>query len=308
MASLVCRWLEMARDGDAPATMAAAVPPGAAARNGTPGGAVGEAGGSGPAGAAGGHAAQQLDEAYYLRQLAKASHCGMLLAPMLLQLPEHASAFPTALPPACRKTAVLPCHLPCHLLNNLFAPCLPSPLQERFDPQLFATVFTSGGSGAPQWLNGLIAEPGGFMSLSVVHPCLASAAVPVVPSFRHTLEFCLPEPAPCGWCGAPTCLFQAMLRMAHLPTLRPPCPHRGPPAGVRAGGAVQELAAAQLCHPQNPDAAGAREGGEGLGVVWGLGAAVACAGQPVGVFDPSWVSCPAHQCPLQVAPAGGSRS
>ncbi|PRW60315.1 Negative elongation factor D [Chlorella sorokiniana] len=32
---------------------------------------------------------------------------------------------------------------------------------ERFDPQLFATVFTSGGSGAPQWLNGLIAEPEG---------------------------------------------------------------------------------------------------------------------------------------------------
>ena len=32
--------------------------------------------------------------------------------------------------------------------------------QERFDPGLFAGVFTSGGSGAPQWLNGLIAEPG----------------------------------------------------------------------------------------------------------------------------------------------------
>lgn len=71
MASLVCRWLEMAQDGDGPASAAAGATPGGGAGGGTPGGAAGEPGGSGPAGAAGGAAAQQLDEAYYLRQLAK---------------------------------------------------------------------------------------------------------------------------------------------------------------------------------------------------------------------------------------------
>lgn len=47
--------------------------------------------------------------------------------------------------------------------------------QERFDPQLFATVFTSGGSGAPQWLNGLIAEPGSCQA--GLPPVLQAAAL-----------------------------------------------------------------------------------------------------------------------------------
>ncbi|EFN60006.1 hypothetical protein CHLNCDRAFT_133173 [Chlorella variabilis] len=117
MASLVCRWLEMteqsgggggggtsgggpgAANGGTAAAAAAASPGSWAAARGGHGGGSGAAGGSAGAAAGGGG---PLDEAFYLRQLAK----------------------------------------------------------ERFDPHLFATVFTSGGSGAPQWLNGLIASPG----------------------------------------------------------------------------------------------------------------------------------------------------
>lgn len=194
-----------------------------------------------------------------------------------------------------------PCHLACHLHTNLFAPCLPSPSQERFDPQLFATVFTSGGSGAPQWLNGLIAEPGG-----TCHCLLFTLALPGLLCLwcrASDTQVCLPEPAlGGGWCGAPACLLQAMLRAAHPPTPRPPCPHRGPPAGVRAGGAVQELAAAQLCHPQNPDAAGAREGGEGLGRVGPEGPPSHVLASQLACVGLSWASCPPHLCPA----AGGS--
>ncbi|KAL4427705.1 hypothetical protein ABPG75_001794 [Micractinium tetrahymenae] len=95
MASLVCRWLKMTEEDDAPASTTA----GAAAAGGAAAAAVPAAEGARVAGARG----QELDEAFYLRQLAK----------------------------------------------------------DRFDPAFFATVFTSGGSGAPQWLNGLIAEPEG---------------------------------------------------------------------------------------------------------------------------------------------------
>lgn len=99
MASLVCRWLKMT-ETDAPA---------AAGGGGGSGGpdepAAASAGGGAGGGGTGGQHARQLDEAFYLRQLAK----------------------------------------------------------ERFDPHLFATVFTSGGSGAPQWLNGLIEEPGAWL-------------------------------------------------------------------------------------------------------------------------------------------------
>ena len=35
--------------------------------------------------------------------------------------------------------------------------------QERFDPGRFAGIFSSGGSGAPPWLNDLISEPGEAM-------------------------------------------------------------------------------------------------------------------------------------------------
>jgi hypothetical protein len=53
--------------------------------------------------------------------------------------------------------------------------------KERFDPQLFATVFTSGGSGAPGWLNGLIAEPG--------KPCISACLPTRLPA---RLPACLP--------------------------------------------------------------------------------------------------------------------
>ncbi|GAB4822406.1 hypothetical protein N2152v2_009452 [Parachlorella kessleri] len=82
MASLVCAWLKLT-DEDAQGGAAAAAEPG---------------GHAGPP-----SKKQRLDEAFYLRQLAK----------------------------------------------------------ERFDPQRFAGIFSSGGSGAPQWLNGLIAEKEG---------------------------------------------------------------------------------------------------------------------------------------------------
>lgn len=129
MASLVCRWLKMSEpedDGSTVHTDASAADAnansGAAGSSLAPGGGTAQradperaAAAAAAAAAAGGGGRQehhglhhhqqqrvQLDEAFYLRQLAK----------------------------------------------------------ERFDPQLFATVFTSGGSGAPQWLNGLIASSG----------------------------------------------------------------------------------------------------------------------------------------------------
>lgn len=98
MASLVCRWLKMIEGDDVPASAAAAAPSASAAAAAAP-----PADGGAPAAARGQPTTgQELDESFYLRQLAK----------------------------------------------------------ERFDPAHFATVFTSGGSGAPQWLSGLIAEPG----------------------------------------------------------------------------------------------------------------------------------------------------
>ena len=153
MASLVCRWLEMteqsgggggggtsgggpgAANGGTAAAAAAASPGSWAAARGGHGGGSGAAGGSAGAAAGGGG---PLDEAFYLRQLAK----------------------------------------------------------ERFDPHLFATVFTSGGSGAPQWLNGLIASPGTpllcFLRLqrrACSHGCVCLLGGLPLPA-------CLPCPAP----------------------------------------------------------------------------------------------------------------
>ncbi len=108
MASLVCRWLEMAQDGDAPAGNAAGATPGAAAGAGTLGAAAGEGGGGGPAGAAGSQAAQQLDEAYYLRQLAKV---GVLRS--LSKVTVVFSAFSTLLCLALLPLDIVFCPAPC---------------------------------------------------------------------------------------------------------------------------------------------------------------------------------------------------
>lgn len=79
MSSLVCHWIKLTEEGGEGVEASATTPRGGRAKS------------------------QALDEAYYLRQLAR----------------------------------------------------------ERFDPQRFAGIFSSGGSGAPQWLNGLIAEEEG---------------------------------------------------------------------------------------------------------------------------------------------------
>lgn len=102
---------------------------------------------------------------------------------------------------------------------------------ERFDPQHFATVFTSGGSGAPQWLNGLIATPGAPRS---------RARWPGLPPGPH------PQRPTCG------CPGLSRPRAVHC---------RGSLFSVPPGRAVQELPAPQLCHPQDPDAARQGEGG-----------------------------------------------
>lgn len=129
MASLVCRWLKTTD----PAPAAGAATP-AAAGAAAGGGGVGQA-----------PARQRLDEAFYLRQLAK----------------------------------------------------------ERFDPQLFATVFTSGGSGAPGWLNGLIAEPG-KRRLTAVPRLLGSLATSCAASAALQLQLpaaCHVQPElSCGSC------------------------------------------------------------------------------------------------------------
>ena len=71
MASLVCRWLKMTQEGDTPASAAAAAAAGGAAHGAAPGSAAGGDPSGGGAGAGASQAGQQLDEAHYLRQLAK---------------------------------------------------------------------------------------------------------------------------------------------------------------------------------------------------------------------------------------------
>ncbi len=156
MASLVCRWLKMVEEDDVPASTAAIPGVSAAA------GAVSPADGNTAAGGRGQAAAgRELDEPFYLRQLAK----------------------------------------------------------ERFDPHYFATVFTSGGSGAPQWLSGLIAEPGKwrFAQGGLRDSATAAGAKRGQQPHRHTLQRpaglarqLLPSPclATCFWTRLSACFVR----------------------------------------------------------------------------------------------------
>lgn len=181
--------------------------------------------------------------------------------------------------------------------------------KERFDPHFFATVFTSGGSGAPQWLSGLIAEPGKWRFART--SATAAGAKRGQQPRRHTLQ----RPAGLARQLLPPCLA-TLAGPACLPALwdgagwqqgdwnqqycTPPNPAfcRRPLPGLRAGGQVQELAAAQLCHPQDPHAARAREGG-----ARGRAARVACSLSGALKFTRSVLLRPHRQLGMQTVPA-----